>query len=222
MIGAYLFAVHVQSIQDLVQVDLLDGLLALLAEGEVTKQDRAVEAEGVHVLTGRRVDLTRSRQNGTLRLGLCWRNQIRDAHKLEQPLALCVVLLCHADCPSRELLHVLCCAGLFGLLQALVGLLLSLVSPRELARLQLWWGAVEDVERFDAVVADSQGAVEHSHQVRSGLALLVHELLAIGSDCDEEGVDAHRPVTLSARAGQILRVGLHTHPTDIISHVQCM
>lgn len=130
MIGAHLFAVHVQSIEDLVEVDLLDRLLALLAEGKVAQQDRAVEAEGVHVLTGRCVDLARLRQDSTLRLGLCRRDQVRDAHELEQPLALCVVLLCHADRPSRKLLHVFCCAGLFGLLQALVGLLLPLVSPR--------------------------------------------------------------------------------------------
>lgn len=201
-------------------MDLLDRLLALLAEGEVTQQDRRVEAEGVHVLTGRRVDLTRSRQDRTLRLGLCRRNQERDAHELEQPLALCVVLLCHADRPSRELLHIFCCAGFLGLLQALVGLLLPLVSPRELTRLELWWGAVEDVERFDTIVADSQGAIEHSHQVGSGLTLLVHELLAIGSDCNEEGVDAHGPVILSARAVRVLCVNLHTHPVDIISCVK--
>lgn len=184
-------------------MDLLDRLLALLAEGKMAQQDRSVEAEGVHVFTGSGVDLTCSRQNRTLRLRLGRRDQIWDAHELEQPLALCVVLLCHADRPSRELLHILCCASLFGLLQALVGLLLPLVSPRELARLQLWWGAVEDVEGFDAIVADPKGAVEHAHQVGSGFTFLVHELLAIRSDCDEEGVDAHGPVTLSARAVQI-------------------
>lgn len=173
-------------------MDLLDGLLALLTEREVAQQDRGVEAEGVHVLTGRGVDLTCTRQNRTLCLSLGGGDQVRDAHELEQALTLGVVLFCHADRPSRELLHVLCRAGLLGLLQALVGLLLPLVSSRELARLELWWGAVKDVERLDAIVADSKGTVEHAHQVGGGLALLVHELLAIGSDCDEERVDAHR------------------------------
>jgi hypothetical protein len=70
--------------------------------------------------------------------------------------------------------------------------LLALESLGELAGLELRRCAVEDVEGLDAVVDHAEGAVEHAHEVGCGLAAVVHELLAIGADGDEETVDAHR------------------------------
>lgn len=42
---------------DLVQVELLDGHLPGLAEGEMPQQDVGPEGQGVHILRSRRIDL---------------------------------------------------------------------------------------------------------------------------------------------------------------------
>lgn len=191
MYSAYLFPIHVQPLQHLVQSNLLDGLLPLLAEGKMAQQNRRVEAQRVHVLARSGVHLAGPRQHRALRLGLGRRDDVRDAHELEQALALGVVLARDPDRPPGELLDVLGRARLLGLLEALAGLLLALEALRQLARLELGRRAVKDVERLDAVVHHAQRAVEHAHQVRRCFAAVVHELLAVGSDGDQEAVDAH-------------------------------
>jgi hypothetical protein len=111
-------------------MNLLDRLLALLAKGKMAQEDRSVEAEGIHVLAGGSVDLAGARQNGALRLGLGGRDNVGDAHELEQPLALGIVLLCDAHRPARELLHVLGRSRLLCLLESLIRLLFPLEPPR--------------------------------------------------------------------------------------------
>jgi hypothetical protein len=178
-------------------MNLLDRLFPLLAKGKMAQEDWGVEAEGIHVLTGGSVDLAGAREHGALRFGLGGRDDVGDAHELEQPLALGIVLPCDAHRPAGELLHVLGRSRLLCLLEPLVRLLFPLEPPRQLARLELRRRAVKHVERLDAVVDHTEGAVEHAHQVRCRLAALVHELLAVGSHSDEEAVDAHRAIDLS-------------------------
>jgi hypothetical protein len=51
---------HIQLLQDNLQVDLRDGHLLRFAEREMTKEDRRVESESVHVLGPGSVDLSMS------------------------------------------------------------------------------------------------------------------------------------------------------------------
>jgi hypothetical protein len=159
----HLFPVHVQAFHNFVDKDLLNGLLALLAKGKMTQEDRAVETEGVHVLAGGSVDLAGPRQHRALRLGLGGRDDVGDAHHLEQPLALGIVLPRDAHGPARELLDVLGRSRLLCLLKPLVRLLFPLEPLCQFARLELRRGAVEDVQRLDSIVDHAHCAVEHAH-----------------------------------------------------------
>jgi hypothetical protein len=161
----YLLPLHAKTLHDLVQVDFQNRLFALLAEGKMSQEDGCVECERVHILTCRGIDLSTPRQRCTLRLRLCWRNNVRNAHQLQQPLALLVVLPCHPDRPSRELLHVFCCACLFGFLGCSMSFCLSLESLCKLARFELGGRAVEDVERLDAIVYHAESSVEETHEM---------------------------------------------------------
>ena len=76
----------------------------------------------------------------------------------------------------------------------LVGFGLALKPLGQFAGFELRRGAVEDEERLNAVVDHAEGAVEHAHEMGGGFASVRHELLAIGSDGDEEGVDGHGAV----------------------------
>lgn len=146
-------------------MNLLNRLLALLAKRQVTQQNRRIKAQRIHILTRRRKHLARLGQHRALRLGLGGRNDVRDAHELEQALALGIVLAGDADGAPRKLFNVLGRARLLGLLEALLRRLLALEALRQLARLELGRGAVKDVERLDAIVHHAQRAVEHAHQV---------------------------------------------------------
>lgn len=195
----HLLPVHVQPLQDLLEMNLLDRLLPLLAKRKMPQQNRRLEAKRVHVLARRPVNLAPPRQHGTLRLGLGRRDNVRHAHELQQPLALCIMLARDPHRAPRELLHVLGRARLFGLLEPLVRLLLPREALGQLARLEFGRRAVEHVERLDAVVDHAERAVEHAHQVRGCLARVVRELLAAAAHGDEEAVDAHGAGGMSVR-----------------------
>jgi hypothetical protein len=161
----YLLPLHAETLHDLVQVDLQNRLFALLAEGKMPQQDGCVECERIHILRCRGIHLSTPRQRCALRLRLCWRNNVRNTHQLQQPLTLLVVFPCNPDRASRELLHVFCCARLFGLLCCSVSLCLSLKSLCKLAGLELGRRAVEDVEGFDAIVYHAESSVEKTHKM---------------------------------------------------------
>lgn len=188
---AHLLPLHVQPLQHLLEMNLLNRLLPLLTKRKVPQQNRRVETQRVHILTSRRINLARPRQHSTLRLRLRRRNDIRHPHQLQQPLTLGVVLPRNPHRPPRKLLDVLRGTGLAGLLEPLVRFLLALEALGEFAGLELGGRAVEDVEGLDAVVDHAEGAVEHAHQVRGCLAGFIGELLAAAADGDEEAVDAH-------------------------------
>jgi hypothetical protein len=80
-------------------MDLENRLFALLAEGKMPQQDRCVEGKRVHILTRGGVHFAASRQRCTLSLCLGGRNNVRNAHQLQQLLTLGIVLPRHADCP---------------------------------------------------------------------------------------------------------------------------
>jgi hypothetical protein len=191
--GTNLFPLHVETFQNLGHVNLLDRFLPLLAKGQVSQENGRVEAQGIHILTRRGVYLARARKLRALGLGLGRGDDVGNTHELQQPLALGVVLAGDAHRPPRKLLDIFGRARFLGLLEAFGSFLLARETLGQLARLQLGGCAVKDVDGLDAVVNHTQGAVEHAHKVRSRLAAVVHELLAIGADGDEEGVDAHRP-----------------------------
>jgi len=161
----YLFSLHAQALEHLVQMNFQDGLFALLAKGKMSEQDGCVEGQRVHILTGSRVHLAASRQRRALCLRLRRRNNVRNAHQLQQQLALLVVLPRDPDRPPRELLHVLCCTRLLCLLDSRVCLRLALESLGELTRLELGGCAIEDVEGLDAVLDHAEGAVEEAHEM---------------------------------------------------------
>jgi len=70
-----------------------------------------------------------------------------------------------ANSPSAELLDLLRRAHLLHLLLLLLRLTLALEPLGQLARLELGWCAVEDVERLDAIVDDAECAVEEAHEM---------------------------------------------------------
>jgi hypothetical protein len=92
-----------------------------------------------------------------------------------------------------------------------MSLCLSLKSLCKLAGLELGRRAVEDVEGFDAIVYHAESSVEKTHKMWGGFAGFWHELLAIGADGDEEGVDAHRTRRCQLWAVSTF-MGTHTHP----------
>ena len=49
--------IHVEALERRLEVDLENGLLLRLGDGQVAEEDGRVECEGVHVLGARRVDL---------------------------------------------------------------------------------------------------------------------------------------------------------------------
>ena len=61
---------ELHALEHLAQVELLDGHLAGLREGQVPKEDGGAEGQGVHVLGANGVDLTGLGELGALRLGL--------------------------------------------------------------------------------------------------------------------------------------------------------
>lgn len=157
----------------------------------MTQEDGAIEAKSVHVFAGCGVDLAGSSQHGALGLGFGRGNDVGNTHELQELLTLGIVLSRDSHRSPRELLYVLGRSSLFGLLEILVGFGFALESFGELSRLELRWGAVEDVEGFDTIVNHAQGTVEHAHQMRGSVSGLVCELLTVGSDSDKETVDAH-------------------------------
>jgi hypothetical protein len=161
----YLLPLHAETLHDLVQVDLQNWLFALLAEGEMPQQNGCVECERVHILTCSGIDLSTPRQRCTLCLRLSWRNDVWNAHQLQQPLALLVVLPRDSDRPSRELLHVFCCACLFGFLGRSVSFRFPLESLCKLAGFEFRRRAVEDVEGLDAIVNHAESTVEEAHEM---------------------------------------------------------
>lgn len=161
----YLLAFHPKAFQDLVDVNFLDRLLALLTESQVAEKDGSIKREGIHVFTGSSVDFTRAGQDSALSLRFRRGNNEGYTHKLQQSLALGIVLTGNANRSSGKLLNVLGSTRLLGLLQVLVGLLLPLETLGELTRLELRRGTVEDVERLDAVVYHTQSAVEETHEM---------------------------------------------------------
>ncbi len=186
-----MFAIHPQTLEGSVDRDFLDGFLSLLAKCQVPEEDRAVKAKSVHVLAGCGIDLAGPGQHGALGLGLGGGDDVGNAHQLQELLTLGIVLSGDSDGSPRKLLHILGSARLLGFLEVFACLGLALKPLGELAGLELGGGTVEDVEGLDAVVDHAEGAVEHAHQVGGGVARLVRQLLAIGSDGDEETVDAH-------------------------------
>ena len=56
----YLVVCELQAGESLVQIDLLDGLLPLLAEREMSQQNRRLEAQRIHILRSSSVDLSTS------------------------------------------------------------------------------------------------------------------------------------------------------------------
>jgi hypothetical protein len=170
---------------------LLNWFLPLLAECKMAQQYRRIKRQRIHILTRRRIHLARARQYRTLSLGLRRRHNERDAHELQQAPALLVVLPCDPHCPPRKLLHVFCGTRLLCFLLRRLRLRLALEPLRELAGLELGRCAVKNVERFYAVVDHAERAVKEAHEMRRCFARLVHELLAIGADGNEEAVDAH-------------------------------
>ena len=133
-------------------MDLLDRLLALLAERQVPQQDGGVKAEGIHILRRGRVDLASASQHGALGLGLGGRVDVGHPHQLQQPLALGVVFAGDPHRAPRELLDILRRARLLGFLVGLGGLTLARRPFGQLPGLELGRGPVEHVQRFDAIV----------------------------------------------------------------------
>ena len=171
--------IHVKASEHAVKMEFLDGFLALLAEGQMPQQDRGVEAQRVHVFRCGSVDFATASKDCTLCFSFRGCNNVRHPHQSQQFLAFVVVLPSDPHSPSGELLHLFGRTGLFGLLVRLCGLTLPLKSFREDAGLELWWGAIENVERLDAIVDYAKGAVEHAHEMRGRLSAFVGELLAI-------------------------------------------
>lgn len=66
--SAHLRHVHFEALEGLLEVDLADGRLARLGEGEMAVEDRRAERECVHILRARRVHLAPARELRALRL----------------------------------------------------------------------------------------------------------------------------------------------------------
>jgi len=108
----------------LLHFNLENGLLLRLGVVEVAEEDRGAKGERVHVLRAGGKDLARSAQGSALGLGLGGRFDHGDAHEAEQLLAVLVVLGGDVDGAFLQLAHGLLVAGLGGLVETLLGLLL--------------------------------------------------------------------------------------------------
>ena len=179
----------------------------------MSQQNGRVEAERVHILRGSGVDLAGSRQNRALCLRFRRRDNVRDAHQCQQSLALVVMFPRDPDRPPGEFLHLFRRAGLLRLFVRLRSLRLALEPFGQLPGLEFGGCPVEDVERFDAVVRDSERAVEHAHQVGRRLAGLVHQLLSIRADRNQETVDAHGPARTRLTAQHVFTLPIR-FPAD--------
>lgn len=131
----YLFSLHLETLQDLVQMYFLDRLFALLAEREVSQENGRVERERIHILRRRSIHLPGSSQHRTLRLRLGRRDDVRNPHEREQPLTLGIVLPGHPDRPPGEALDFFGRARLLGFLVLLLRLGLALEALGQLAGL---------------------------------------------------------------------------------------
>lgn len=136
-------------------MNLLNGLLALLAERQMPQEHRRVERQGVHILGRGRVHLAGPGEHGALRLRLGRRDDEWHAHELQQALALCIVLPRDPDGAAAELFNLLGRTRLLCLFDGLLRLGLALEALGELPRLELGRRAVEDVDGLDAVVGDA-------------------------------------------------------------------
>ncbi len=143
-------------------MDFLDRFLPCLAESEMANEDRRVKAQRIHILTCCSIHLSSPRQHRTLRLSLSWCNDIRDAHQLQELLALRIMLSSHPNSAPGELLHILRCSYFFRFFEALGRFGFAGETFGEFSGLELWWCAVEDVDGFDSIVDDAESAVEHA------------------------------------------------------------
>ena len=155
----------------------------------MSQQVRGAVAQRVHILTRGRVHLVGLGELCALRLSLTGRVHVGDAHQPEELLRLLVVLAGHLD-EAALLLHALCLVG--GLRELLLGLLAPGGPLTQLVGLEHGRLAVEDVAGLDAVVDHAQRAVEHAHEVRGGLAVVVGQLSAVLlAHSDQELVQRH-------------------------------
>eukprot|EP00053_Salpingoeca_punica_P020621 m.212081 g.212081 ORF g.212081 m.212081 type:complete len:414 (-) comp19507_c0_seq1:98-1339(-) len=201
---------HAQAhaVENLCERNLLDRHFAGLAEGHVTQQDGRAEREGVHVLGRNAVDLARLDEVRALSLGLTGSRDERNAHQLEQLLALLVVLRQNLDEAARELLHIFGGALLVGRAEAFLSRLAALLALGELAGLERGRLAIEDVQRLDAVVDHADCAEEEAREMARGLALLVHQIRALAADSNEKLVNAHRGINGNLPAKVVLHLAL--------------
>ena len=189
------------------------------AERQMAKEHVAAERESVHILGADGVHLAGLDKSAALRLGLTRRLHIRYAHELEQTSALFAVLLGDLDETARELVHVLGVAGIGGLLETLLGLGSSLLTLGQLAALQVRRLAVEHVHRLDAVLHETNGAIEHAHEMRGRLALLVRQhAVALLPHGNQELIDAHGRVDGHLASEEVLDLVLFDSARRIVAY----
>mmetsp|Transcript_13771 Transcript_13771/g.26702 ORF Transcript_13771/g.26702 Transcript_13771/m.26702 type:complete len:211 (-) Transcript_13771:2-634(-) len=174
----------------------------------MAKELSGAKRQSIHIFGGCSKDKTIAGHLSALRFSFAGSFNHRDAHQAEEFFNVFVVLFRHLHQHPVQLMLVLRGFRSNSFLQLTFEFLSPFFSFDQFGvHLELRWFTVKDKDRFDTVVHEADGAVEHPTNVAGHFSSFVGQLLVVrtSSHCDQELVQTHTCID-----GNLLaKVGLH-------------